>query len=86
MDVYNSKYARIVGLLYGKSLWAITTSKNTTRYSCSKDMVTPQWKAHEDVHKKQFEKFGYFGFVFRYTWEFIKHGYINNKFEIEARG
>jgi hypothetical protein len=84
-DIYNSKLARLIGMLYRSDAFAITTSKNTCRYSCSKDMVSEYWRKHEEVHKSQFARMGWFRFICAYTWEFIKHGYKNNKFEKEAR-
>lgn len=40
---------------------------------------------HEECHVKQYAKYGFFGFLRRYIWECIKHGYRNCKFEVEAR-
>lgn len=43
------------------------------------------WVKHELKHIEQFQQHGYFGFLAKYVWESIRHGYYNNKFEIEAR-
>ena len=40
---------------------------------------------HELCHVRQFKEHGYFLFVVKYIWETIKHGYYNNKYEVEAR-
>jgi hypothetical protein len=40
---------------------------------------------HEGKHVEQYEKYGFFGFLIRYLWYSIKHGYYNNPLEIEAR-
>lgn len=40
---------------------------------------------HECVHVRQFRRFGTLGFVRRYLWWSIKHGYAGNPLEIEAR-
>lgn len=40
---------------------------------------------HEECHTKQYKKYGFFGFLVRYLWDSLKHGYWNNKFEVEAR-
>ncbi|MBL7728600.1 MAG: DUF4157 domain-containing protein [Dinghuibacter sp.] len=40
---------------------------------------------HECTHVLQYRQYGYFGFLRRYLWESIKHGYYNNRFEKEAR-
>jgi len=44
-----------------------------------------KWLTHELEHVKQFRRYGFFNFIFRYLWESIRKGYYNNKFEIEAR-
>ncbi len=44
-----------------------------------------RWLKHELCHVRQFEHYGLVNFVVRYVWESIRHGYFNNKFEIEAR-
>lgn len=43
------------------------------------------WVKHELCHVQQFKKYGFVGFLFRYLIESIRHGYYNNKFEVEAR-
>lgn len=43
------------------------------------------WLAHELVHIQQYEKFGTIRFLYLYIWEWIKHGYRKNRYEIEAR-
>lgn len=40
---------------------------------------------HEITHVLQYKQYGYFGFLRRYIWETVKHGYYNNRFEQEAR-
>lgn len=44
-----------------------------------------KWVKHEIKHLEQYRQHGYFGFLAKYLWEGMKHGYYNNKFEIEAR-
>jgi hypothetical protein len=34
---------------------------------------------------QQFKQHGYIGFILKYIWESIRHGYYNNRFEKEAR-
>jgi hypothetical protein len=43
------------------------------------------WFRHELTHIQQFKSHGYICFVCKYLYESIKHGYHNNKYEIEAR-
>ncbi len=44
-----------------------------------------KWVKHELKHIEQYRQHGYFGFLAKYLWESVCHGYYNNKFEIEAR-
>lgn len=44
-----------------------------------------QWLLHELKHIEQFRRHGLLPFIFLYLWESLRHGYINNKYEIEAR-
>jgi len=44
-----------------------------------------KWVKHELCHIKQFKQYGFFSFLWYYLIESIRHGYYNNKFEIEAR-
>jgi hypothetical protein len=43
------------------------------------------WVNHELIHIAQFRKYGFLTFIVLYLWESMKHGYINNKYEKEAR-
>ncbi len=43
------------------------------------------WLLHEIVHIRQFEENGYIRFIGLYLLEWMKHGYHNNRYEIEAR-
>lgn len=40
---------------------------------------------HERAHLEQIERLGRLRFTVAYLWELVRHGYWNNKFEIEAR-
>ena len=43
------------------------------------------WVKHELKHVEQYHRYGYWNFLFQYLVEWMKRGYYNNKFEIEAR-
>ena len=43
------------------------------------------WLLHELKHIEQFRRHGFIRFIFLYVWESIRHGYTNNKYEVEAR-
>ena len=53
--------------------------------------VLPGWEfnrpliRHELCHLEQIRREGRLRFSVRYTWELLRHGYWNNKYEIEAR-
>jgi hypothetical protein len=44
-----------------------------------------RWVKHELCHIQQYKKHGFVPFLAKYLWESVKHGYHNNKFEVEAR-
>lgn len=44
-----------------------------------------KWVKHELCHIKQFKQHGFVVFIAKYIWQSIKHGYYNNKYEVEAR-
>jgi hypothetical protein len=48
-------------------------------------LANNRWVKHELKHVEQYAKKGTVPFLLAYTWEWIRHGYFNNKFEIEAR-
>jgi hypothetical protein len=85
MDIYNSKLAKFLGFFTKQENYAITTSESCARYSCPKEAVSIPWRKHEECHKRQYLRLGWFNFIEQYLWESIKHGYTNNKFEVEAR-
>lgn len=44
-----------------------------------------RWLKHELCHVRQFKQYGTLNFIILYVWESLRHGYYQNKFEIEAR-
>jgi hypothetical protein len=44
-----------------------------------------RWLRHELKNVEQFQQYGFARFLFLYLWEWLKKGYVNNKFEVEAR-
>lgn len=40
---------------------------------------------HELVHVRQFERYGFVGFLVRYLWQCARYGYRNAPLEVEAR-
>jgi hypothetical protein len=45
--------------------------------------VSPRTRRHEHVHVMQIERYGWWGFLWRYLWE-LRKGYRNNALEREA--
>ena len=82
MDFYNQRWT-LCFAQNNATTWAITIGW-CTFYSTPKKQVTVMWQKHEDCHKRQWKKYWYIGFLVAYTYEHLKHGYENNKFEIEA--
>ncbi|MFM6926545.1 MAG: DUF4157 domain-containing protein [Ferruginibacter sp.] len=67
-----------VAMVIGKTIHL----HNTTETAFLKD---ERWLKHELCHIKQFKQYGCFMFLLKYTWESIRVGYYNNRFEAEAR-
>lgn len=55
---------------------------NTTKEEFLNDK---EWVCHELKHVEQYKQHGSVGFIFKYLFDWIKKGYYNNKFEVEAR-
>lgn len=43
------------------------------------------WVCHELKHVQQYQENGVAGFLVKYLFDWVKNGYYNNKFEVEAR-
>lgn len=67
-----------VAIVVGKTIHL----HNTAKQDFLKD---EKWVKHELCHVKQFQQNGYLLFIVKYLWESIRHGYYNNKYEVEAR-
>ena len=48
-------------------------------------LSNPSWVVHELEHVRQFKHYGFFRFAILYLLEHQRKGYVNNRFEIEAR-
>ena len=83
----NSWIARLAAKKLKAKNVAIVIGKTIHLYNVSKQdfLKDKKWVKHEMCHIHQFEKHGFFGFIFKYLRESIRHGYHNNKYEIEAR-
>ena len=66
---------------------AIVIGKTIHLYHVSKHdfLKDKKWVKHEMCHIDQFKKYGFLNFIVKYLAESVRHGYYNNKYEIEAR-
>ncbi|MCB0714664.1 MAG: DUF4157 domain-containing protein [Chitinophagaceae bacterium] len=55
---------------------------NTTKEEFLND---ERWLRHELKHVEQYKKHGVAGFLCKYLWQSLRHGYHDNVFEKEAR-
>ncbi|OSZ73796.1 hypothetical protein CAP36_17500 [Chitinophagaceae bacterium IBVUCB2] len=44
-----------------------------------------EWVCHELKHVEQYKRNGFVVFICKYLFDWLKNGYYNNKFEVEAR-
>jgi len=65
-------------IVIGKTIHLHNTSKKQF-------LLNEKWVKHELCHVKQFQQNGYLPFIIKYLWESIRHGYYNNKYEVEAK-
>lgn len=74
----NNLKSQTVAVVYGRTihLW------NVSREDFLRQ--TP-WVVHELEHVRQFQHYGYLRFAVLYVAEYIRKGYYNNRFEVEAR-
>ena len=68
---------KILPFGYGFTLWKLVLVR--------RDGNIPYLIAHEATHVKQWTEIGLFKFPLLYAYELIKHGYAENKYEVEAR-
>ena len=51
---------------------------------CRKSALHRHTIAHEYCHVLQWQRYGRIGFLWRYLLEQLRHGYVGNRFEVEA--
>ena len=83
----NSWIAKLAAFKLGSKRVAIVIGKTIHLHNTSKQefLKDERWVKHELCHVRQFRQNGFLPFIAQYLWESIKHGYYNNKYEIEAR-
>jgi hypothetical protein len=85
--VENSPFARIARLVLKSPDVAMVLGKTIHLSGVDKDtfLRNEQWVAHEACHIRQFEEHGFIRFLWLYLVESCRKGYVNNRFEVEAR-
>ena len=83
----NSFLARIARFFFGAKRIAMVLGNTIHLSGVEKQifMSDQKWLIHELVHIEQYRQNGFLKFLFLYSIESIKHGYYQNRFEIEAR-
>lgn len=83
----NSPFARVACWWLGSSSVALVWGRTIHIYGTSPEVffANRTWLAHELIHVHQYEISGMWRFLVSYLWEWIKHGYQNNRYEREAR-
>ncbi len=83
----NSWIAKLAAKKLRTNNMAIVVGNTIYLYNTSKQnfLKDERWVKHELCHVKQFQQNGFISFIAKYLWESIKHGYYNNKYEVEAR-
>lgn len=79
--------AKLAAWKLGAGKVAIVVNRTIHLHNTSRQefLQNKKWLLHELKHLEQFRRYGFFRFIFLYLYESARHGYTNNKFEIEAR-
>ena len=67
-----------VAIVFGSTIHLHNTKRNEF-------LQDKSWVCHELKHVQQYRENGSLGFIAKYLFEWMKKGYFNNKFEVEAR-
>ncbi|HVZ97924.1 MAG TPA: hypothetical protein VG847_13675 [Chitinophagaceae bacterium] len=83
----NSRIARLAAKKLRSATAAIVIGNTIHLHNVTKEefLQNKKWVKHELCHIEQYKRYGTLGFIIKYLWESILHGYHNNKYEIEAR-
>ena len=83
----NSWLAKMAAKKLGTKNIAFVLGKTIHLYKATREefLQNEKWLKHELCHIRQFQQYGFLGFIFRYLYESLKNGYYNNKYEVAAR-
>lgn len=91
MTEYFIKEQSFVAYIAAKRLksgkMAIVINRTIHLHKVGKDdfLNNQKWLLHELKHIEQYRRYGAVRFIVLYLYETLKHGYANNRFEVEAR-
>lgn len=79
--------ARLAAWKLGGGSTALVIGKTIHLHKTRREefLADEKWFRHEMAHIRQFRRYGFLRFLFLYLIESIRHGYHNNRFEVEAR-
>ena len=79
--------ARIAAKKLKATAVAIVIGNTIHLHNASREafLKNERWVRHELKHVRQFREHGFVRFLFLYVLESIRHGYKQNKYEVEAR-
>lgn len=85
--VENAWLAKIAALKMGSQRIAMVVGRRIYLWGVTKADFLEQsaWVKHELAHVAQYQRYGVVKFLILYVFEWIKNGYYNNRFEVEAR-
>ena len=83
----NSWLARIAArrLGYASIAMVVGHTIHLHQTSIARFLARPSWVRHELMHVAQYERLGFFGFLWKYLLLSRKYGYYENPLEVEAR-
>lgn len=83
----NSRLARIAAYKMNCHSLAMVIGKTIHLHNSTTEefLNNPSWVRHEVVHVKQYLELGMFRFLALYLLDWVRKGYQNNRFEVEAR-
>ena len=67
-----------VAIVFGNTIYLWNVTKQQF-------LKNDRWVLHELEHIRQYRKLGFLSFLFSYLYEWVRKGYYNNRFEVEAR-
>lgn len=85
--IENALLARLAAWKLGSSQVAMVIGHRIYLWGITRQdfLNQPSWVRHELAHVAQYQQYGTLRFLWMYLIEWMKNGYYNNRFEVEAR-